>query len=155
MDYKTGVSSKTGVNSDIGTAAEVRFCFEAFNRGLCPCVPWGSPACFDLIVLHKKTGKPIIIQVKTGSSKVHGSSFRYQVKATCMDDRVHLRETNVEFLVVHEADHAAWYIVPVKKITATQIRVYPHKRNSRGSYEKFRDCWNYFGVSSGDQVLLN
>jgi hypothetical protein len=152
MDYKTGI------NSERGTAGELRFCFEAYNRGLCPCVPWGDPACFDIVIINKKTGKPIITQVRTGSKLDHGlseESIRYQAKATCMGDRVHLRDTNVQYLVIYIAELDAWYMVPVKDISATIVHVYPHKRNSRGQYEKFRDRWKYFGFSSDDQVLLN
>lgn len=149
------MDNKAGINSEVGTAAEVLFCFEAYNRGLCPCVPWGNPACFDLVIMHKKNGKPIVVQVKTGSTKPHGRSFRYQVKGTCLNDSTHLRDTNVQYLIIHTVEYPAWYIVPVKKITGTQVHVYPHKIHSKGSYEMFRERWDYFGFSLGDRVLLN
>ncbi len=149
---------KARINSEKGTAGELRFCFEAYNRGLSPCVPWGDPSCFDIVIINKRTGKPAIVQVRTGSKLGHGAytnSIRWQVKGTCQGDRVHLRDTNVDFLVIYCAEYNAWYIMPVSKIAARTIHVYPHKKNSRGQYEKFRDRWRYFGFSSGDQVLLN
>lgn len=154
LDNKTGVR----LNSDKGTAGELLFCYEAFNRGLSPCVPWGSPACFDTVVINKKTGVPLVVQVRTATMKntnKGGSGLRWQVKATCNNDTLHIRETNVKVLVVYCAAPKAWYCIPVKNISAKTVNLYPHNKISTGSYEKFKDNWGCFGFSWDDQVLLS
>ena len=153
MDNNTGVAS----NCIRGTAGELLFCFESFNRGLQPCVPWGDPSCFDIVIINKKTGRPAVVQVRTASVKnsIGDSGMRWQCKARCNNDRTHLRDTNVQVLASYCAQPKAWYLIPVKKIVANSVNLYPHVPTSKGQYESFKERWSAFGFSSGDQALLS
>ena len=157
MDNQTGVKW----NSDRGACGELLFCYEAFNRGLSPCVPWGDPACFDCVVINKKTGLPMVTQVRT-ASKVNKPNkitkgYRWQVKAMCNNDTIHLRDTNVKVLVTYCGNPKTmfWYCIPVKKITGNSVSLYPHNTISEGKYERFKNNWSCFGFYAGDRVLLN
>ena len=137
-----------------GTAGELLFAFEAYRRGLYPCVPSiGDPPCFDMVVINRISGRPVIVQVKTADMKK--DSKKYQAKATCQADSIHLNETNVQYLCMYTPGPKVWYMVPVSRITATAICVFPHNPKSKGKYEKFKENWAAFGFSSDDPVLLS
>lgn len=47
-----------------------------------------------------------------------------------------------DFIVAYVDDISAWYVLPRDIIKANNsISLYPH-RDSQGTYEKFRYCWN-------------
>lgn len=144
-----------GSNKQKGTAGELLFLYETYRRGLFPSQFAGDPPCFDNIVIHRKTGRPIIVQTRTTELKgcpKRGS--RYQVKATCNNDTVHIRDTNVQILAVYCAP-LNWYFIPVKYINVASVSMYPHVKKSKGRWEKFKDKWGVFGFSKGDPVLLS
>tara|TARA_R100000152_G_C6766287_1_gene191253 strand:- start:992 stop:1450 length:459 start_codon:yes stop_codon:yes gene_type:complete len=152
MDY---FAKGIGSNKQKGTAGELLFIYEAYRRGLFPCKPEGDPPCFDNLVINRRTGKPIIVQTRTSELKgdpKRGS--RYQTKALCNNDTLHISETNVNILAVYCVP-LNWYFIPVKKIDVDSVGLYPHIKNSRGRWEKFKDKWGVFGFSKGDPVLLS
>ena len=156
---------KVDTNKERGTAGELIFCMESYRRGLQPhTMIIGDPACHDVIVIHGKTGKPRIVQVRTsdfsysgrsGTELKYSTSKRWQVKAMCKNDTIHLRDTNVQALAAYCPEFKLWYIIPVSRIKSKSCNLYPHTSNSKGQYEKFKENWAYFGFSSGDPVLLS
>lgn len=152
MDY---FAKGIGSNKQKGTAGELLFIYEAYRRGLFPCKPEGDPPCFDNLVIHRKTGKPMVVQTKTTDLKGDPSrGSRYQVKALCNNDTTHIRDTNVDILAVYCVPYC-WYFLPAKKIEVASVGLYAHVKNSRGRWEKFKENWGAFGFSSGDPVLLS
>lgn len=144
-----------GSNKQKGTAGELLFIYESYRRGLWPSKFEGDPPCFDNIVIHRKTNRPVIVQTRT--TELKGDSrrgTRYQVKALCNNDTVHIRDTNVQVLAIYCIPYD-WYFIPAKKIFAHSVGMYPHVSGSKGKYEKFRGNWDVFGFSKGDPVLLS
>ena len=148
------ITERVGDNMHKGTAGELLFAFEAYRRGLYPCVPsMGDPPCFDMVVINRISGRPVVVQVKTAVQK--SNSRKYQAKALCQNDSIHLNKTNVQYLCVYTPGPNVWYMVPVGRIRATSITVFPLNKNSRGQYERFKENWKAFGFSSDDPVLLS
>jgi hypothetical protein len=152
MDY---FAKGIGSNKQKGTAGELLFIYESYRRGLFPCKPEGDPPCFDTLVIHRKSGKPMVVQTRTPD--LHGDKRRgnrYHTKALCNSDTMHIRDTNVDVLAVY-CTPLVWYFIPVKKIVADNVSLYPQTPASKGQYEKFREKWGVFGFSRDDPVLLS
>lgn len=160
MDY---FAEGIGSNKQVGTAGELLFIYESYRRGLFPCEPKGDPPCFDIIVTHRKTGKPMVVQTRTAMSRKcykkqapNWVGTRFQVKATCNGDTSHIRDTNVDILAVYCVPHC-WYFLKAKDIKPNSVAFYPHMPHSKARYEnkRFKENWGVFGFSSGDPVLLS
>ena len=51
-------------------------------------------------------------------------------------------EDDIDFLAVHIVPHDLWYLVPIRAFLGRPLLYfYPHKLNSRGRYEKYREAW--------------
>tara|TARA_Y100000593_G_C4175118_1_gene269047 strand:- start:77 stop:601 length:525 start_codon:yes stop_codon:yes gene_type:complete len=146
--------SRAGSNKVTGQTIEVLFKYHCMKRGLIPHTPEGDPPCHDMAVFNSQTGKIRTVQVKSTSSfkssnnkgdQVYPRKGNYKIKAKCLGDKIDLKDTYVDTLVIYIPPHNTWYIIPVYKITASVINLFPHINNSRGKYEKYKDNWKAFG----------
>ena len=119
-----------------------------------PHSPHEDPDCHDLLVMGE-TGNVNITQVKSvkfkcwGNPKTKKGGYKYNIKATCSGDSLSLRDSYVDILVIYTPNEEEWYIIPTCFLDSNTLEIFPHIKNSRGKYEKFKSAWYFFG---GDQV---
>jgi hypothetical protein len=145
-----------GVKTNIfrGTSGELLFAYEAQRRGLYPCSSvMGETPCFDMVVINANSGRPVVVQIRT--AKFSKSNYKFSVRATCKNNAVHLRDTNVQYLCVFAPGPDVWYFIPIGKIASNTVTVYGHNPKSKGMYEKFKENWRVFGSSLDGRGLLN
>jgi hypothetical protein len=152
--------ARVGSSKVVGQTVEALFKYHCMRKGLIPHAPEGDPPCHDTVVFNSQSGRFKSVQVKSTSSfknsyrnKAHKLSDpdrrsikgNYKIKATCYNDRIALKDTYVDVLVVFVVPHNAWYVIPTKKIVSRNLNFFPHIKNSTGQYEKYRDNWRAFG----------
>lgn len=136
---------RAGSGKIVGQTVEVLFKYHCMRKGLVPHSPEGDPPCHDTVVFNSQSGKFKSVQVKSTSILNMGDKGNYKIKAKCYGDKIALKDTYVDILVVFVTPHDAWYIIPVRNIRSANLNFFPHIKNSKGMYEKYRNNWKAFG----------
>lgn len=129
-----------------GEKAECVFLWRALDHGLIVSRPYGDSAPYDFIVQARRprTGRPRPgapmwrVQVKSSFGLFHESAYKISTQHCGRPYAL----TDVDFFAVWIAPCDAWYIVPARAIVpALSVGFFPHVRNSRSKYEKYREAW--------------
>jgi hypothetical protein len=143
-------------NKALGELAELAFCFKAASLGFGVSKPLGDNERFDFIL---NAGHRL---------------WRVQVKSTYhmgMYDGYHFRTVRARQPLVYSADEIdvlaawvmpldVWYIIPVQAFAPRKaVTVYPHRENSTGQFEPFREAWCQLACSgehaSDKRILID
>ena len=142
-------------NKKKGFMYESLFVYESMAHGLVPHSPHEDPDCHDLVVMGD-SGNLNIVQVKSvkfkcwQEPKTKTGGFKYNIKATCRNGKISLKDSYVDILVIYTPNEGEWYIIPTCFIESSSISVFAHNPKSKGKYEKFKNAWHLF---LGDQVF--
>ena len=120
-----------------GEASEAAFIARAVSLNLPVAKPWGESDAVDILI---GTGKGRLywrVQVKCACIAHPGGE--YEIKG---GGRHLYTEDHIDFLAAHIVPENAWYIVPIHAFQGRPfLYLYPHKRRSRGRYEKYFEAW--------------
>ncbi len=121
-----------------GEWVEIKFMAEAAGRGLTVLKPHGDSARFDCVVT---SGGPLYrVQVKSAFSM---SDYAYRGTTIGSKQRSRFSSKEIDFLAAYVFPCDAWYIIPARAVHGKMdFAVFPHRRNSRGRYEKYREAWH-------------
>jgi hypothetical protein len=126
-----------------GQLAELAFAQKAASLGFQVAKPYGDSEPYDFIVEAGPGKRLWRVQVKsTGQCR----KYRYFINPCCSHTRRTMRAytpRQIDFLVVCIVTLPAWYVIPIRALgSVTKIAFYPHKANSRGRLERFREAWH-------------
>ncbi len=126
-----------------GEWAEMLFMLRATEAGLTVSKPYGDSARFDFVVGAK--GPQYRVQVR--STRIFTNSRAYVTRFTWGTPPVRYTRRDFDFLAVYVVPCDAWYIIPITAIRPAPLYIclYPHIRQSRGRFERFRGRWDLLG----------
>ncbi len=100
--------------------------------------PFGDNAPYDFIVDFD--GKLSKVQVKSTGCIDSGS---YRITTSHLGSgKVLYTADEVDFIIGYVIPEAAWYIIPIDKITSRHTKLFPHNLNSKGRFEPYREAWS-------------
>lgn len=118
-----------------GEWVEIAFLLKATSLGMVACRPFGDNQPFDFLVCTP-SGAVLSIQVKSAWCMQRQGAY----SVPC--DPKHF-STSVDFLVAYVLRADAWYVVPSRVLRkAVGATFFPHRRNSRGKFERYREAWH-------------
>ncbi|MBZ5647953.1 MAG: hypothetical protein LAN37_12105 [Acidobacteriia bacterium] len=143
----------------IGERAECAFIKAAFDHALIVSKPLWDSAPYDFIVQLRKPSN------RRGRGDRGGYLYSIQVKAVSVLTRCGYvlstrrslghpyRRGDLDYFAGWIMPLDIWYIIPASEvIPAKAAALYPHKKRSRGKFEKFREAWH---LLSEPQVLTH
>ena len=113
-----------------GDSAELRFMLLNHELGYIISHPFGDNAKYDLIV---DTGITLErVQVKSTSRKDTSSGMDCYNCLVCSgrDSKQQYTEKDIDYIAI--------YVIPVKEIKGKTVKLYPHRKSQRNTYEKYR-----------------
>ncbi len=123
-----------------GEVGELAFACEAMRRGLKVFEPYGDSAPYDFII----DGPVGLLRVQVRS--VWQKSRFYQIGCARTARRKAYNHKQIDVIAAYIAPEKLWYLVPVEAVAKrTAIYVWPHSKNSRGLWEKYRERWELLG----------
>jgi hypothetical protein len=121
-----------------GDTAELRFMLLNHELGYTVSKPFGDNAKYDLIV---DTGDNLErIQVKSTRRKESSSGMDCYNCLVCSgsDSKEQYSEKDVDYVAIYVTPENAWYKIPIKEIKGKTVKLYPHRKSQRNTYEKYR-----------------
>ncbi len=118
-----------------GELVELRFLARAAELGLRVSKPYGDSAPYDFLV--ESGGKVFKVQVK--STSYHKPDTRCYRCVTHHNTRRYSKN-DVDFIAAYIRCEDAWYIIPMRAISAREIYLNPHFRRNR--YRRYREAWD-------------
>ena len=128
-----------------GASYEARFTAEALARGFDVMEPVGDYLAYDRTVVNQ-SDEAFRVQVK-GTTYRQPGKVSYKVLAASGKggaSKAKLTEEDADVLAVYVDPPAAWYLIPISKITSKSVVLSPDDPKSVGKYEPWRDAWNVF-----------
>tara|TARA_R100001530_G_C4279867_1_gene145301 strand:- start:455 stop:868 length:414 start_codon:yes stop_codon:yes gene_type:complete len=125
----------------IGTIAEIKFIAKALQYHYNVSVPIGDNLPYDCVVEYE--GKLSKIQIKSTCYKITSNrNDCYKIAAgKGSSSKTPYKAQNVDFLVVYIHPLDCWYIIPYDALKAVSVRLYPHRLECEGKYEKYKERW--------------
>ena len=121
-----------------GDNAELRFMLFNHELGYIVSKPFGDNAKYDLIV---DTGNNLErIQVKSTRRKETSSGMDCYNCLVCSGakSKEKYSEKDIDYIAIYVIPENAWYKIPIKEIKGKTIKLYPHRKSQRNTYEKYR-----------------
>jgi hypothetical protein len=118
-----------------GELVELRFLARAAELGLRVSKPYGDSAPYDVLV--ESGGAVYKVQVKSTGYQ-HPSSRSY--RCTTHPSRELYSSKEVDFIAAYIISEEAWYIIPLRAISARQVYLNPRFR--RNKYRRYREAWD-------------
>ncbi len=120
-----------------GEASEAAFIARACSLNFPVAKLWGESDPIDVLVGNPTNRQFWRVQVKCAEALHRSGGFEIRGGGH------HLyTEDDIDFLAAHIVPHDLWYIVPIHAfLRRPLLYFYPHKPNSRGRYEKYREAW--------------
>lgn len=121
-----------------GDTAELRFMLLNHELGYTVSKPFGDNAKYDLII---DTGDTLErIQVKSTRRKETSSGMDCYNCLVCSgaDSKQQYSEKDVDYVAIYVIPENAWYKIPIKEIKGKTVKLYPHRKSQRNTYEKYR-----------------
>jgi hypothetical protein len=133
----------------VGTLYEYIFIAEALRRKLQPHVPVGDYLPHDVVV-YDSDGACKRVQIKgTACSHIergHKRSPRFRITVKVGADAKLLTPEMADVVACYVAPWDYWYLIPIDELVGRAIWLYPHQKDSRGQYEKYRNKWDIFNA---------
>ena len=121
-----------------GDTTELRFMLLNQELGYTISKPFGDNAKYDLIVdtdieLQR-------IQVKSTRRKETSSGMDCYNCLVCSgaDSKQKYSDKDIDYIAIYVIPENAWYKIPVKDIKGKTVKLYPHRKSQRDTYEKYR-----------------
>jgi hypothetical protein len=124
--------------SIVGDVAELKFMVLMREMGYTVCKPMSHHSRYDFIV--DMSGDMKRVQVKsTNYKKNDGSNYgAYVCHSYTQKRKNRYLKSEVDYIAVYITGCDAWYMIPIQEIKGENIRMYPHRTDSRGKFEKYR-----------------
>lgn len=121
----------------LGDIAELKFMVLMREMGHTVCKPMSHHSRYDFII--DMGGDMKRVQVKCTNYMVKSIKDKaYLCHSYTQKKKKRYLSCEVDFISVYIPDHDAWYMIPLKEIKSENIKLYPHKIDSKGQYEKYR-----------------
>ena len=121
-----------------GDTTELRFMLLNQELGYTISKPFGDNSKYDLIV---DTGIELQrIQVKSTRRKETSSGMDCYNCLVCSgaDSKQQYSTKDIDYVAIYVIPENAWYKIPVKYIKGKTVKLYPHRKSQRDTYEKYR-----------------
>lgn len=121
-----------------GDTTELRFMLLNNELGYIVSKPFGDNAKYDLIV---DTGDELQrVQVKSTKRKETSSGMDCYNCLVCSgsDSKQQYSDRDIDYIAIYVIPENAWYKIPVKEINGKTVKLYPHRKSQRDTYEKYR-----------------
>jgi PD-(D/E)XK endonuclease len=121
-----------------GDIAELKFMLLNQELGYVVSKPFGDNAKYDMIV---DTGDNLErIQVKSTKRRDTSSGMDCYNCVVCSgsDSKQRYLEEDIDYVAIFVIPENAWYKIPIKEINGKTIKLYPHRKSQRNTYEKYR-----------------
>lgn len=121
-----------------GDNAELRFMLLNHELGYIVSKPFGDNAKYDLIV---DTGNNLErIQVKSTKRKEKSSGMDCYNCLVCSgsDSKQKYSYKDIDYVAIYVIPENAWYKIPIKDIKGKTVKLYPHRKSQRNTYENYR-----------------
>lgn len=145
--------------SMIGKFGEYRFASELIKRKILPCWPSFDAPGFDMIA---DNGIDLFrIQVKTSTIKPkrnnrgngtylnrkrkHSEYIQFGAEFWLRGKKTLYTKVSIDYLALYASTMNIWYIIPINKLTARTIRVYPS--DSHCPWIKYKEAWHLLDKS--------
>lgn len=126
------------MSKDKGWTAELAFVTRCDEMNLTVSQPFADNSPYDFIT--DANGVLKRVQVKGVFTKQEDKDC-YKFTAARNDGSIYKAE-EVDLIAAFVPDHNSWYIIPVSKLRAAGVRLYPHRDNPAGFYEEFTENWS-------------
>lgn len=125
----------------IGEWVELKFMVECAEHGLAVSKPYGDSARFDFIVGNSPPLRRV--QVRGTAAWTKGNSYVCRI-VHGPGSGTPYRPRDIDFFALYAIPRDTWYIIPLEAIhpLREQICLFPHRKVSRGRYERFRNAWH-------------
>lgn len=121
-----------------GDNAELRFMLLNHELGYIVSKPFGDNAKYDLII---DTGNSIErIQVKSTRRKETSSGMDCYNCLVCSGSKLKEKysEKDIDYVAIYVIPEETWYKIPIKEIKGKTIKLYPHRKSQKNTYERYR-----------------
>ena len=121
-----------------GDTAELRFMLLNHELGYTVSKPFGDNAKYDLIV---DTGNNLErIQVKSTRRKETSSGMDCYNCLVCSgaDSKQQYSDKDIDYIAIYVIPEDAWYKIPIAEVKGKTIKLYPHRKSQRNTYERYR-----------------
>ncbi|MFB3917653.1 MAG: group I intron-associated PD-(D/E)XK endonuclease [Terriglobales bacterium] len=127
-------------NKVAGEFAELCFMKKAASLGLVVSKPLGDSMPYDIVVDNGSCLRRV--QVKSTAHRIGGGFSIATARLGGGKARLY-SASEIDFLVAYIVPDDIWYILPIRILARRQgIRLFPHTRNSRSRYHKYREAWH-------------
>ncbi len=141
--------SRTALAKLKGEWAELQFMTRALALGLRVARVYGDSARYDFFV--DAGGTLSRVQIKS-VWRTHNSTYRLASQRGAPRGKVPYRTQELDFVIGYVVPEDAWYVVPARALARRRsFWVYPHRLNSRGRFERYREAWHLLGPIPGEQ----
>ena len=121
-----------------GDNAELRFMLLNHDLGNIVSKPFGDNAKYDLIVDTRDNLEKI--QVKSTRRRDTSGGMDCYNCLVCSGNRLKQQytEKDVDYIAIYVIPENTWYKIPIKEIKGKTVKLYPHRKSQRNTYEKYR-----------------
>lgn len=126
-----------------GEIAELHFQLTVYEKGYECLRVHGDNKKYDWIVDLGK-GKFSRVQVKSTAQFIEtsgGGAYSITALSGGGIKKVYNKK-DIDILACYVEPENSWYIIPVEKLKTKSIRLYPHRVNEEGYYERYKEAWN-------------
>lgn len=121
-----------------GDTTELRFMLLNHELGYTVSKPFGDNAKYDLIL---DTGTELQrVQVKSTRRKETSAGMDCYNCLVCSgkDSKEQYSSNDVDYVAIYVIPENAWYKIPIQEIKGKTVKLYPHRKSQRDTYEKYR-----------------
>jgi len=121
-----------------GDSSELKFMLLCHELGYVVSKPFGDNAKYDVII---DTGTSLErIQIKSTSRKdtSYGMDCYNCLVCSGSDSKKQYTEKEIDYIATYVIPENAWYKIPIQEIKGKTVKLYPHRKPQRNTYEKFR-----------------
>ncbi len=130
--------NKLNIMKTQGDNAELKFMLFSYELGYIISKPFGDNSKYDLIIDNGDSLERI--QIKSTSRKDTSSGMDCYSCSVCSGSKLKKKynEKDVDFIVIYVIPENTWYKIPTKEIKGKTVKLYPHRKSQRNTYEKYR-----------------
>ena len=102
--------------------------------------PFGDNQAYDFITDHNGLLKRVQVKGITYRYEQDDSYRFHAVRGNNVKTQYTKEDVDVIAAYVFECN--AWYLIDIKDLRSTTVRLYPHRYNAKGFYEDAHERWN-------------
>lgn len=121
----------------LGDIAELKFMVLMREMGYIVSKPMSHHSRYDFVIDMDDDMKRV--QVKSTNYRVKTiKDDAYVCHSYSRNSKKRYLSSEIDFISAYVPNHEAWYMIPVHEIKSENIKLYPHRIDSKGKYEKYR-----------------